>query len=107
MLTAGFRCAPDTLPMNKMMAMTISPGATTAAWRLIMPGKAWLIMPAPAATRTKKNVPSSSEDRRRHLTWIVEVVDALDDALLVAGQHAFGREFLLGLIVTSWWASCR
>ena len=26
MLTAGFRWAPETLPMNKMMAMTIRPG---------------------------------------------------------------------------------
>src|SRR5215471_14618831 len=30
-LTAGFRCAPDTVPMNKMMAITISAGATTLA----------------------------------------------------------------------------
>ena len=68
MLTAGFRWAPDTLPMNKMMAMTINAGATTAAVRLIMPGKAWPIMPPPAATSTRKNVPSSSEKRRRH-SW--------------------------------------
>ncbi len=66
MLTAGLRCAPDTLPMNKMIAITIKPGATTAAWRLIVPGNAWLIMPPPAATNTRKNVPRSSETRRRH-----------------------------------------
>ena len=30
-LTAGFRCAPETVPMNKMMAATISAGATTFA----------------------------------------------------------------------------
>ena len=30
-LTAGFRCAPETAPMNKMMAATISAGATTFA----------------------------------------------------------------------------
>ena len=33
MLTAGFRCAPDTLPMNMMIPITIRPGATTAAVR--------------------------------------------------------------------------
>jgi len=38
MLTAGFRCAPDTLPMNKMMAITMSAGATTAAVRLMVRG---------------------------------------------------------------------
>ena len=52
--------------MNKMMAMTISAGAVTAAVRLIMLGKAWPIMPPPAATSTRKNVPSNSENRRRH-----------------------------------------
>ncbi len=31
MLTAGLRCAPETVPMNKMMAITISAGATTLA----------------------------------------------------------------------------
>ena len=40
MLTAGLRWAPETLPMNKMIAMTISPGATTAAVRLIVSGNA-------------------------------------------------------------------
>jgi hypothetical protein len=40
MLTAGFRWAPETLPMNKMIDMTINPGATTAAVRLIVSGNA-------------------------------------------------------------------
>ena len=40
MLTAGFRCAPDTLPMNMMTPITISPGATTAAVRVIVFGNA-------------------------------------------------------------------
>ncbi len=66
MLTAGFRCAPDTLPMNRMIAITISPGATTAAVRLIVSGNACPIIPPPAATSTRKNVPSSSEKSRRH-----------------------------------------
>ena len=30
------------------------------------------------------------------LMWIVEVVDTVDNSLLVAGQHAFGREILRG-----------
>ncbi len=66
MLTAGFRCAPEILPMNKMMAMTVSAGAVTAAVWLITPGKAWPIMPPPAAASTRKKVPSSSENSRRH-----------------------------------------
>ncbi len=52
--------------MNKMMAITMSAGATTAAVRLMVPGKAWPIIPPPAATSTKKNVPSNSENNRRH-----------------------------------------
>ena len=68
MLTAGLRCAPDTRPMNKMIAITISPGATTAAVRLIVSGNACPIMPPPAATSTRKNVPSNSEKSRRH-SW--------------------------------------
>ena len=32
-------CAPETLPMNRMIAITIRPGATTAAARLIVSGK--------------------------------------------------------------------
>ena len=66
MLTAGLRCAPDTLPMKRMIAITMSPGATTAAVRLMVPGNACPIIPPPAATSTRKNVPSSSEKSRRH-----------------------------------------
>ena len=36
-VTAGFRCAPETAPMKKMTAITMSPGAATAAVRLIAP----------------------------------------------------------------------
>ena len=66
MLTAGFRWAPDTLPMNRITASTIRAGAVTAAVRLIVFGKAWLITPPPHATSTRKNVPSTSENSRRH-----------------------------------------
>ena len=52
--------------MNRMIAITIRPGATTAAVRLMVSGKAWPIIPPPAATSTRKNVPNSSENSRRH-----------------------------------------
>ena len=52
--------------MNRMIAITIRPGAVTAAERAIVFGNAWPIMPPPAATSTRKKVPSSSENRRRH-----------------------------------------
>jgi hypothetical protein len=53
--------------MNRMMAITISAGATTlaGAGMTFPPNRAFTI-PPPAATRTRKNVPSSSENRRRH-----------------------------------------
>ena len=50
--------------MNKMIAITIRPGATTAAARLICPFACK--SPPPAATRTSAKVPSSSENSRRH-----------------------------------------
>ena len=52
--------------MNRMIPITMSPGATTAACLLIVSGKAWLIIPPPAATSTRKNVPNSSDASRRH-----------------------------------------
>jgi hypothetical protein len=52
--------------MKRITAKTISAGATTAAVRLIVLGNAWPIIPPPAATRTKKNVPNTSEKRRLH-----------------------------------------
>ena len=65
-----------------MIPNTISPGATTAAVRLIVFGNAAPIIPPPAATITRKNVPSSSEKRRRPLLIrILEVRNRLDDVL--------------------------
>ena len=55
--------------MNRMIAITINPGAVTAAVREIVSGNAWLIIPPPAATSTRKNVPNPSENRRRH-SWL-------------------------------------
>ena len=52
--------------MNRMTPSTISAGAVTAAVRLMVSGNACPIIPPPAATRTRKNVPSSSENSRRH-----------------------------------------
>ncbi len=67
MLTAGLRWAPDTAPMNKMMAITIRAGATTRApYGTAWPPNRALTIPAPTATRTRKNVPRLSENRRRH-----------------------------------------
>ena len=68
MLTAGFRWAPETLPMKRMIPSTIKPGATTAAVRVIVFGNASLIIPPPPATITSRNVPYSSENSRRH-SW--------------------------------------
>ena len=52
--------------MNKMMAITISAGATTLApYGTALPPNLALTMPPPTATRTRKKVPSSSENRRR------------------------------------------
>ena len=66
MLTAGLRWAPDTVPMNRMMAATISAGATTRApYGTAPPPNRALTMSAPTATRTRKNVPSSSANSRR------------------------------------------
>jgi hypothetical protein len=48
-----------------MTTSTTSPGAVTAAPRLIVSGKACPIIPPPAATSTKKKIPSSSETSRR------------------------------------------
>ena len=50
--------------MNKMIAVTIRPGATTAAARLICPLACR--SPPPAAASTSAKVPSSSENSRRH-----------------------------------------
>ena len=68
MLTTGLKWAPDTLPMNMIIAMTMRPGATTAATRPIELSKAAPIIPPPAATSTRKKVPTSSETSRRH-SW--------------------------------------
>ena len=52
--------------MNKMMAITISAGATTfAPYGTALPPNLALTMPPPTATRTRRNVPSSSENSRR------------------------------------------
>ena len=50
--------------MNKMIAITIRPGATTAAARLICPFACK--SPPPAAASTSAKVPSNSENSRRH-----------------------------------------
>src|SRR5689334_16292888 len=52
--------------MNRMMAATISAGATTfAPYGTALPPNLALTMPPPTATSTRKKVPSTSENRRR------------------------------------------
>ena len=65
-MTAGLRCAPETAPMNRMIAITMRPGAVTAAVRLMAPSEAAFTTAPPAPTSTRKKVPSSSAKRRRH-----------------------------------------
>jgi hypothetical protein len=53
--------------MNKMMAATISPGAVTRApYGTASPPKRALTIPAPTATKTRKKVPRTSANSRRH-----------------------------------------
>ena len=65
-VTAGLRCAPETAPMKRMIPITISPGAATAVDLLIAPWLVAFTTAPPAPTRTRKNVPRSSEKSRRH-----------------------------------------
>ena len=56
------RCAPETVPMNKPTAATISAAATTAAPDgTASPPKRALTMPPPTATRTRKKAPEQLE----------------------------------------------
>src|SRR5262245_53131037 len=52
--------------MNRMIAITIKPGAVTAALLPIAPPLLAATTTAPAATSTRKNVPMASANRRRH-----------------------------------------
>ena len=66
--------------MNRMIAITISPGATTAAVRLIVSGKRLTHHPPPAATSTRKNVPEQlREQPTPFLLAGPEVLHRLDD----------------------------
>ena len=74
--------------MNRMMAITISPGAVTAAVRLIVFGNAWPIIPPPAATSTRKNVPEQlGEQPPPLLLRVLEVLDRMDDIPLEDVDH--------------------
>ena len=66
MLTAGLRWAPDTAPIERMIAITVRPGAVTSAPRPIAPWLTASITPPPAPTRTRRKVPKSSAKSRRH-----------------------------------------
>ena len=55
--------------MKRMIAITIRPGAVTAAVRLMAPFDWALTTAPPAPTSTRKKVPRSSLNRRRH-SWL-------------------------------------
>jgi len=61
--------------MNMMIAITISPGAVTAAARLTAPWVVATRTPPPAATTTSRKVPKNSENSRRHSSAGVVEVD--------------------------------
>ncbi len=66
-VTTGFKCAPDTDPMKRMIAAIMSPGAVARAAALIVwPPKRAFTSSAPTATKTSRYVPSNSANRRRH-----------------------------------------
>jgi hypothetical protein len=52
--------------MKRMIDITMRPGATTSADRLTSPWLSAETTPAPAATTTKRNVPNTSANSRRH-----------------------------------------
>ena len=80
MLTAGFRWAPDTLPMNMMIPRTIRPGATTAAVRLIVFGNACAHHPAAGGDDHKQErAVDLREQAPPLLARILEVPHRADD----------------------------
>ena len=64
-LTAGLRWAPETAPMNRMTAITMRPGATTAATRPTAPGSPRLPL-RPCGDDDEENVPKTSPNNLRH-----------------------------------------
>ncbi len=101
MLTAGFRWAPETLPMNRMIAITIRPGATTAAVRLMTPGKA--LAHHSAAGRDNHEQECAVQLREQappFLARIIEVLNSLQDVLLRCAQLA-GDEVATSLVLVS------
>jgi hypothetical protein len=74
--------------MNRMIARTMSPGGTTAAWRLIVSGKAW---PHHAATGGDAYEHERAQDLGEQspplLAGVVEVPHAGEDTLLVPGDR--------------------
>ena len=102
MLTAGFRWAPDTLPMNRMIAMTISAGATTAA----VADHARERVAHHAATgghqHEEERAEQLGEQAAPFLVRVVEVSDALDDPLLVASERTRAGSARVLAVPRSW-----
>ena len=66
--------------MNKMMAATISAGATTRATKgTALPPKRALTIPPPTATRTRKKVPKDLGEQAPPLVAVVPEVELLGD----------------------------
>ena len=75
--------------MNRMIAITISAGAVTAAVRLIVFGNAWPIIPPPAATNTRKNVPEQlGEEAPPLLARVLEVLEHVSPTTRMCLRHA-------------------
>jgi hypothetical protein len=55
-VTMGFKCAPDTAPMNKMTVSTVKAGAVISAIRPIWPADRSCTAAAPAAANASRNV---------------------------------------------------
>ena len=75
-LTGGFRCAPETVPMNKMMAATISAGATTRApYGTALPPKRALTMPLADGDQNQEEGPRAT---RRTASTLIAVVPEVE-----------------------------
>ena len=83
MLTAGLRCAPDTRPMKRMIPITISPGATTAAVRVMVSGERLAHHSAAGGDEhEEERAEELGEEPAPFLVRVVEVLDPFPDGLV-------------------------
>ena len=89
--------------MNKMTAMTVSAGAVTAAVWLITPREgAAHHAPAGGGQHQEEGAEQFGEQPPPFLPRVVEIGDAVDDALLVAGDQAHGPGGWVLAVPRSW-----